>query len=341
MGTKRTKLLRDVYEENLGIAAPPGRAPQRVGTLGALIRNRVVLWVAFLAFAFGGVGSRERPAAPIVPATLDEEITQRFGAASDPGLQLSADVDVSLASVYGLEVKTIIIDAGHGGRDPGAVGPSGLTEKTVTLDVARRLARRLEAHGFTVRMTREGDTFLTIKNRVRFAIEQGGDILISLHTNALEEEPEAVVETYYFDDLGDSASRRVAARENAHSGFTMSEWRNHLGALAAQVKQEESQRLASSAHEAVYSFARQTTPEVADWGVRGGPFAVLSHRWRGMSTAPGAGAIPAILSEIAVINHAPDEALLQSDAFREGIAGALFEGILSFLAPADSIAASS
>ena len=98
--------------------------------------------------------------------------------------------NVNIATLFDLEVKTIVIDPGHGGRDPGAIGPSGLREKEVTLDIARRLRDRLKKHfSYRILMTRDDDVSLSVKDRAEFANIKGADLFISIHVNSLPIEP--------------------------------------------------------------------------------------------------------------------------------------------------------
>ena len=340
MARRRSKataaLLRGVYEENLGLSNPSRRIPTPEKPRSSW-GQRLFLAGALVVAMFGGIGRSSTPSAPQPVFEPDARIAQQFGAEDDPWFQLSASADESLASVYGLAVKTIVLDPGHGGHDPGAIGPSGLTEKAVALDVTRRLARQLSASGFQVHLTRSADVSLTIKQRVDFWVDQGADLFLSVHVNALPLEASPVIETFYFSPRGSQATERLALRENANSGFTVADWRSRVGALASTVKQEESRRLAESLQHSLLTFVRRVNPDVEDWGVKGGPFAVLSDRWR-HEGSPAAFAAPSALVEIAVISHMQDETRLKTDVFREGVANALFKGIIRF-ASSDTAAA--
>ncbi len=328
----KADILRGLYEDNLGIARSlPHSVPE--GDPSPAWGTRVFVLAAFLAAIFGGTGPYSAPTGPVTVLSPDEQIMQQFGTAYDPGRLPPVEAALPLASIYGLGVKTIVIDPGHGGHDPGAVGPTGLTEKTVVLDVALRLERRLKAHGFDVHLTRSTDTSMTLKARVGFAVDAKADMLLSIHVNALETSPGPVVETFYFNPRGTATTERLAKRENFNSGFTIAEWRSRLRALASTLKQEESQRLAESVQATLYEGVRAFDPAVKDWGTKGGPFSVLSDRWRNAGS-PEELSIPAALTEISVINYAHGEALLKSDEYREGIAAALFEGIAAFALPA-------
>ncbi len=325
----KAAILRGVYEDNLELAQ--GRKVRLIGRRPAASWGSRLFVLAALAVAlFGGVGPQ--PPSPIAEAELlapDAEIEQQFGVAEDPGLQLPSDAPRSLASVYGLGMRRIVLDPGHGGRDGGAVGPSGLTEKAVVLDIARRLERRLLLAGFEVFLTRHNDVSMTIRERVDYYVKANADIMVSIHVNALESDPRQVVETYFFNVRGSAATEHLAMRENANSGITLGEWRSKVGELAHAVKQEESRRLAEAVQGPLSEVVRQYVPEAEDWGAKGGPFMVLSDRWSS-AAKPEVFAVPAVLTEVSVINTPEGEALLRSDEYRERLAGALMDGILAF-----------
>lgn len=244
-----------------------------------------------------------------------------FGNPSDPGLRRADDREVPLANLFGLSVKTIVIDPGHGGRQPGAVGSTGLAEKTVTLDVARRLQRRLEDHGYHTLLTRETDIALTLRERVRFAREAKADLFISIHINALPVDSLSVVETFYYSPRGGSpAIEQLAAIENEDSGYSVGEWRQAMHRLGNAMKSQESRRLASSIQTVLYRNIQQLRSDVVDWGTRRGPFMVLL----GVD-------VPAVLTEIAVISNRSDEARLYTSAYRERLAMSLETGIVTYL----------
>ena len=213
-----------------------------------------------------------------------------------------------------------MIDPGHGGLDPGAIGSTGLTEKAITLDVALRLHRRLADRGFEVLLTRSEDTKVTLRERVDFSSLHEADILVSIHVNALPGNSVSAVETYYFSPRGTSESERVAARENYDSGYTLAQWRRGLVSLGRTMKLRESQLLATYVQEALLRNIRQVNPDVVNWGIKSGPFMVL---W-GVS-------IPAILAEISVITAAMDEAMLYNGEYRERLAMSLEAGVIAYL----------
>jgi len=331
----RDHLLRGVYEDNLRITETLPRGEPLEPHEPARV-TRIALILAVLLALFGGIGQDLGPPALDDSLTPDEQIAEYFGTVRDPSpLRQPVGDAGTVANTYGLSVRTIVIDPGHGGRDPGAVGSSGLTEKNVTLDVARRLKRQLESHGFEVFLTRETDVSVSVRNRIRFAVDHKADILLSIHVNALPENSISFIETLYFDPVGTERTRTLAALENASSGFTFAELRNSARDLIGALKDEESKRLAESIQTTVYKNAKRFDPSVRDFGARGGPFAVLSHRWRDVGTSEEI-SIPSVLAEVSVMSHAPDEERLVSAEYRESIAAALFEGIVNYATPSSS-----
>jgi len=214
-----------------------------------------------------------------------------------------------------------VLDPGHGGRDPGAIGPAGTLEKDVALEVAHRLRRRLERYpGYRILLTREEDAWVTKNDRVAFANENDADLFISLHFNAIADETVASVETYYFGTTTDEATLRKVERENRESGYSMAEFREMVQRLATDIKLEESKRLATDIQASLYANARLTNPAVRNWGVKTAPFVVLL----GVKA-------PSVLAEIACISNPEEEARLNDPEHLERLAAFLEEGIVRYL----------
>jgi N-acetylmuramoyl-L-alanine amidase len=259
--------------------------------------------------------------------TPAERIAQAYGSPDDPGLRPeTADGSTGampVANLFGLQVRTIVIDPGHGGKDPGAIGPAGLAEKDVTLDVALRLRRRLERdYGYQILMTREDDRKITPHQRVAYANEQAADLFISIHVNALPVDTLTTVETYYFSPRGSARVERLAALENETSGYSMAEWREAIQNIETTLKFQESKQLATSIQRTHYRNMQRENGEVNDWGVRSGPFIVLL----GVE-------VPAVLAEISVISNRAEEAKLNTAEYREQLAMSLEAGIATYLNP--------
>ncbi len=172
-------------------------------------------------------------------------------------------------------VRTVVLDPGHGGRDPGALGAFGLQEKNVTLRLARALRPRLVTRGFRVVLTRDGDETLSLEERTAFAEGVGGDVFISLHTNASKRRGARGIETYYLDKSHERHSQRVAARENGVPADRLDALQRIVGQLRVSEVSVHSARLARTIQDEVIDGVRRTHGSVEDLGVKRGPFFVL------------------------------------------------------------------
>ena len=220
-----------------------------------------------------------------------------------------------------LDIDTIILDPGHGGRDPGAIGASGLTEKGVVLDVALRLRQLLQNRlGMKVPMTRETDTFIELDDRARLANTQKADLFVSIHINSHPSRNVRGIELYHFGIASDRRAMEVAAREN---GDTIDHARNFLDLIKADLalskRIEESQNLAWETKLAIVNLVG-TSYFIEDHGVKTAPFYVLRYT-----------AMPSILAELSFISSSADEKLLRSPSYRQKMAEALFEGIRNYV----------
>ena len=320
---KRRAILRGVYEDNLKMTSKKDARLQRP-SFWSMWGSRIVMALAGLLVVVGGFRVyREIQAKQSAALSPAERMAQEFGSPDDPGLSDAPDREVPIANLFGLEVRTIVIDPGHGGRDPGAVGPTGLAEKDVTLDVAKRLQRRLERdYGYTILMTRDDDRKLSLHQRVDFTKEHDADLFISIHVNALPVDTLTTVETYYFSPEGDTKTRRVAARENKDSDYSYADLVNSFEKIGNTMKFQESKQLATSIQRTLYRNIRRINGDVTDWGVRSGPFVVLL----GVE-------VPAVLAEISVISNKAEEAKLYTAEYREQLAAALVAGVVDYLKP--------
>ena len=226
---------------------------------------------------------------------------------------------LSLARQLGLQVSRIVIDAGHGGRDPGAHA-NGLREADVVLDIARRVAGRLAAQpGVEVVMTRNDDTFVPLRARTALANEVGADLFLSIHANASRNSKAHGVETYFLDFALDPEAERIAARENLAADGQMKDLQGLLEAIAANSKLQESRDFAGTVQRALVSGLREANGEVRDLGVKQAPFFVLI----------GA-RMPSVLAEVSFLTNSREADLLATGAYRERIADALVEGVLDY-----------
>ncbi len=250
------------------------------------------------------------------------------GAATDSGIlgagnyqMLLGWPDVAIADLFGLGVHTIVIDAGHGGKDPGAIGSGGLMEKDITLKIARLLYNRLaDEEGINVVMTRDSDVTLSLKHRVEYARQHDADLLISIHLNTIPDSPMTIVETYYFGPPADDQSMAVAKKENYHSGYAVAEFNELIAGLGDTLKQQESRKLASHIQKNIYGTLSRDNRSIINVGIKTAPFVLLL----GAET-------PSVLAEVNCISNTEEEARLAKPAYRDKIAGALERGILSYL----------
>ncbi len=217
------------------------------------------------------------------------------------------------------QVRTVVLDPGHGGRDPGAVGAYGLQEKDVTLRLARALRPRLVARGFRVVMTRDGDQTLSLEERTAFAEGVGGDVFISLHTNAAKSRSTRGIETYYLDKSHERHSRRVAARENGVPAYRLDDLQRIVAQLRVSEVSVHSARLAKTVHEEVIAGVRSTHGSVEDLGVKRGPFYVLF-----LSN------MPSILLEAGFLTNGAEARRLRSDFYIDVLAEQISRGLSSY-----------
>ena len=224
----------------------------------------------------------------------------------------------SMSRQLGLSVSRIVIDAGHGGHDPGAQG-SGLNEAELTLDVALRLQKLLEKQGVEVVMTRDTDVFIPLQERTAIANRENADMFLSIHANASRNPEARGVETYFLNFANNREAEAVAARENAGSGRTMHNLPDIVKAIALNNKLNESRDLAESVQRSMVQRLGTRSKQLRDLGVKQAPFVVLI----------GAG-MPSVLAEISFITHKQEGALLKSGAYRQQIAQALLDGVLGY-----------
>jgi N-acetylmuramoyl-L-alanine amidase len=222
-------------------------------------------------------------------------------------------------------LRLIVLDAGHGGHDSGAVGPQGLMEKDLVLDVTRRVARLVEDKlGVKVRLTRDGDHFVTLRDRTSFANKERADLFVSIHANAHRQASNEGVETFFLSsEATDSGARQVAALENSVIQLEAPSprgARQHdmvkaiLWDLAQSEYQTESSRLAEIVLDSMTRSLR-----IANRGVKQAGFYVL-----------GGAAMPAVLVEIGFVTNPREERKLKDGRYRDDIARAIFVGLSEY-----------
>ena len=230
--------------------------------------------------------------------------------------------DVSgLRQALGLKIKTVVIDPGHGGHDPGAIGPTGLKEKNVNLQIAKALKTKLDRDGKKfgierVYLTRSSDIFIPLEERTAIAKKQYADLFISIHCNAAKNKRTTGIETYILSFTNDKHSLSVAARENATTKKRLNELRDIIKKYVLNSKIEESNKFASYVQTEIVSNVSHKYSSINNKGVKKAPFIVLI----------GAD-IPSILVETSFITNPKDEKRLKDKKYIDYIAEGIFAGV--------------
>jgi len=220
-----------------------------------------------------------------------------------------------------LKIGKIVIDPGHGGHDTGTIGPNGLQEKDLVLEVGRRLGKLLETRlGAEVVYTRKNDTFIPLETRTAVANQQRADLFISIHANSSRDSDARGVETYYLNFTSSPEALEVAARENAVSEKSIYELQDLVKKIALKEKIEESREFAGDVQSSLHSGLAAKSPAIRDRGVKKAPFIVLI----------GAN-MPSILAEISFVSNPTDEHRLQTSEYRQRIAESLYRGIAKYV----------
>jgi len=233
----------------------------------------------------------------------------------------TASGDRSLIRALGLKIGKIVIDPGHGGHDTGTIGPDGLEEKDLVLEVGRRLGKLLQARlGAEVVYTRKNDTFIPLETRTAIANQQRADLFISIHANSSHDSDARGVETYYLNFTSSPEALEVAARENAVSEKSIYELQDLVKKIALKEKIEESREFAGDVQESLHSGLAAKSPAIRNRGVKKAPFIVLI----------GAN-MPSILAEISFVSNPTDEHRLKTSEYRQRIAESLYRGIAKYV----------
>ncbi len=235
--------------------------------------------------------------------------------------QPTSDGDRSLIRTLGLRIGKIVIDPGHGGHDTGTIGPNGLLEKELVLDVSKRLGKLLSARlGAQVVFTRRDDTFIPLETRTAIANQEQADLFVSVHANSSHDPDARGVETYYLNFTSSPEALEVAARENAASDKSIHELQDLVKKIALKEKIEESREFASDVQGALHTGLSTKNPGERNRGVKKAPFVVLI----------GAN-MPSILAEISFISNPGDERRLRTPEYRQRIAESLYHGISRYV----------
>lgn len=279
-----------------------------------------------------GAAKKDAPAAKSVPEPAKAQKQAKSGKQSGSPAQGAAakeeapQIDVtpkqkkyagSLVEQLGLKVRTIMLDAGHGGKDPGAVA-NGLEEKDINLRMAKILGRELQQQGFEVHYTRTGDKFIPLEERTAMANAKNADLFISLHCNAIKEASVKGLEVYYLNLATDAQAVRVAARENGVSAKKISDMQFILSDLMLNSKINESRQMASLVERETLRAVRPKYA-LASHGAKGAFFYVLT----------GA-RMPSILVEMGYLTNPEEAAKLGSDAYLASMAKGLASGVVAY-----------
>jgi len=227
----------------------------------------------------------------------------------------------TMARQLGLGIHRIVIDPGHGGKDPGCISAGGLLEKEVVLDVAERLKNLLsEKHDLEVVMTRESDIFIPVENRPVIANQKKADLFLSIHANSHPKKNHSGIETFFLNFSRDPSVNAIAARENATSTKNLGEMKEIITKIAQNSKIAESKNLAEKIQTQLVDHLSGTFKGIRNLGVKGGPFWVLIG-----------GEMPSVLVEISHLSNLTEERRLQSSEYRQNIARGIYQGILKYI----------
>jgi len=245
-----------------------------------------------------------------------------------PTPELTRDGQHSLTRALGLKIGRIVIDAGHGGHDTGTIGPTGLMEKDLCLDVTLRLGKIIQQRlpSADVVFTRDDDTYIPLERRTEIANEAKADLFISVHANSSQDRHARGIETYYLNFTGSSDAMEVASRENALSENGVHDLQDIVKKIASNEKIEESRDLAMMIQDSLSKRVEYLNRGDRNRGVRKAPFVVLI----------GAD-MPSVLAEISFLSNPSDEQWLKKPENRQRVADGLYHGIESYLQSTNSL----
>jgi N-acetylmuramoyl-L-alanine amidase len=239
----------------------------------------------------------------------------------------SPDETMSLARQLGLTVKKIVIDPGHGGKDPGCIFKGGIKEKYITLSLAKKLKAKIESRlGCEVLLTRTTDVSMRLEERTAFATSENADLFISLHVNAHKQSDIYGIETYFLNMATDQQAVMIAARENATSEKNISDLQSILKDLMLTTKISESSKLAYMVQKGMIADVKKKYNPYKSLGVKQAPFYVL------------VGAeMPAILIETGFITNSTERTRLLNENYKEVLSEGIAGGIESYMKSIDQV----
>ncbi|HBG45953.1 MAG TPA: N-acetylmuramoyl-L-alanine amidase [Deltaproteobacteria bacterium] len=264
-----------------------------------------------------GEKAPERKAAEPLRDSSGKEVPQIRQTPTVPVIK----ADPSLIQQLGLKVRKIVVDPGHGGKDPGAIGRGGLQEKDVTLKLGKMLRDKLAGDsGAEVVMTRDTDIFIPLEERTAIANSQEADLFVSIHVNSSLKRTSSGVETYILSISNNDEAKRVAARENATSTRSVSDLEFILNDLIKTAKTNDSARLATVVQDNMVLKLREKFDSIRSNGVKGAPFYVL------VGTK-----MPAILVEVSFVSNPVEEKRLRDEKYLSEIVDGIAAGIMKYM----------
>ncbi len=331
------------------VAPPPEPGPElsdpaaSKGSLGRRAKGAFALGVALSITGLFSFYSRDRGGPQLQDALTLGEADVVTPVPAPPGPTLPAAVSAPATSsaiaptalgksfltrTLGLKIGSIVIDPGHGGHDTGAVGPTGLMEKDLCLDVALRLGQiiKLRLPGAEVIFTRTDDMFIPLEKRTNIANAKKADLFLSIHANSSPYDAARGVETYYSNFSGSPEGLEVAARENATVQEPVSDLQELVKNIARNDKIVESRQFAEDIQSSLSRRIQHSAKSAQKGGVHRAPFVVL----RGAN-------MPSVLTEISFLSNPSDERLLMKGEYRQRLAEGLYQGVANYLQSLNSI----
>ena len=273
------------------------------------------------------------PALPKVGGATEVASTESLKTMADnigpaPAAKPTRNGEHSLTRALGLKIGRIVIDPGHGGHDTGTIGPTGLMEKDLCLDVALRLGKLIARSmpSAEIVYTRQDDRYIGLEQRTAIANQARADLFISIHANSSDDAKVSGIETYYLNFNASAQAMEVAARENAAAQSSVHDLQDLVAKIARNEKIGESRDLAADIQESLASSMQIGSRPERNRGVRKAPFIVLV----------GAD-MPSVLAEIAFMSNPADEQLLKKPENRQRAADGLFHGIERYLRSVNSL----
>ncbi len=276
--------------------------------------------IVIMIFAEGAMQKNERERYYGLPKNLQNYQPKLARTDSKPGKSQVRQVVATedLAEQLGLTVQTVLIDAGHGGKDPGAVH-NNVVERDIALDVAKRVGRLLADNGLNVEFSRKTDSYIALTSRTRMATVKRVDLFLSIHVNAHKDVNSEGFETYYLDLASNPQASRVAIFENAASDRKLGDMQSVVSKIMINAKSSESRRLALDLQRSAVSRIKKSGYNVRDGGVRGAPFHVLIG-------AP----MPSVLVEVGYCTNPLEAKNLLSAIYRQKVSEGIAEGVLAY-----------